>query len=117
MASQGEELREEREAKGLSLEDVQQSLGVPLHYLEAMEGADSPLVADSFYVVPFLRRYAEFLGKEPATCVSRYLADVVLKEKQPSRRVESPPSVPAGWLVGGAVAAVAAVAVAWFVLL
>ncbi len=117
VANLGEELREEREARDLSLGDVGQSLGVPVHYLEAMEGADSPLVADAFYIVPFLRRYAEFLGKDPATCVARYLAEVVRKEKQPSPRVESPPSIPTGWIVGGAVVAAAAGALAWFVLL
>lgn len=119
MSNLGEELREEREAKGLSLDDVQQSLNVPVHYLEAMEGVESPLVADGFYVVPFLRRYAEFLGKDPATCVARYLADEVRKEKEPSlrKRDEPPPAVPTGWVVGGAVAAAAAGAVVWFVLL
>ncbi len=117
MANLGDELREEREAKGLSLDDVRRSLGVPVHYLEAMEGVDSPLVADAFYVVPFLRRYADFLGKDAATCVARYLAEVVRKEKEPSPRVANPPAVPTGWVVGGAVAAVAAAAVAWFVLL
>lgn len=117
MSNLGEELQEEREAKGLSRDDVQQSLNIPVHYLEAMEVVESPLVADSFYVVPFLRRYAEFLGKDPATCVARYLADEVRKEKQPTPRTEAPPAVPTGWVVGGAVAAAAAGAVVWFVLL
>lgn len=117
MSTLGEELQAEREAKGLSIEDVQQSLSVPQHYLQAMEGVESPLVADSFYVVPFLRRYAEFLGKDPAVCVARYLSDEVRKEKQPAPRTVALPTVPTGWVVGGAVAAAAAGAVVWFVLL
>lgn len=117
MANLGEELQEEREAKGMSLGDVGASLGVPLHYLETMEGTESPLVADTFYVVPFLRRYAEFLGKDPTICVARYLGEAVRKDKEPKPRVESLPSVPAAWLVGGAVAAVAAGAAVWLVFL
>lgn len=117
MSNLGEELRGEREAKGLSLDDVHESLNVPVHYLHAMEGGDSPLVADSFYVVPFLRRYASFLQKDPDVCVARYLADEVRKEKQPSPRAEPPPAVPASWVVTAVVAAVGGAAVAWLVLL
>lgn len=117
MSTLGQELQAEREAKGLSLDDVQQSLSVPRHYLQAMEGAESPLVADSFYVVPFLRRYADFLGKDPAVCVARYLSDEVRKEKQSAPREVAPPTLPTHWVVGGAVAAVAAGALVWFVLL
>lgn len=113
----GEELRQEREAKGFSRDDVQRSLNIPVHYLEAMEGVESPLVADGFYVVPFLRRYAEFLDKDPATCVSRYLADEVRKEKQPNPRSETLPALPASWVLGGAVIAAALGVVVWFGLL
>ncbi len=117
MSNLGEELRGEREAKGLSLDEVHESLNVPVHYLRAMEGGDSPLVADSFYVVPFLRRYASFLQKDPDVCVARYLADEVRKEKQPSPPTEPPPTIPVSWVVAALLAVAGGAAVAWLVLL
>ena len=61
MGKVGEVLRQQRESRSLSLEDVRSALGIPLHYLQAMENGKSRLVADEFYLIPFLRRYAEFL--------------------------------------------------------
>lgn len=64
----------------MSLEDVRGALGIPLHYLQAMEGGKSRLVADEFYLIPFLRRYAEFLDLDPVTTVGQFLAEAAREE-------------------------------------
>jgi cytoskeleton protein RodZ len=76
----GEVLRQQRESRGLSLEDVRSALGIPLHYLQAMEGGKSSLVADEFYLIPFLRRYAEFLELDAASTVGQFLAETARDE-------------------------------------
>jgi len=76
----GEVLRQSRESRSLSLEDVRAALGIPLHYLQAMESGGSSLVADEFYLIPFLRRYAEYLELDPATTVAQFLAEAAREE-------------------------------------
>jgi cytoskeletal protein RodZ len=83
-------LRTTREERQISLEQVQGELRIPLHYLEAMEGRTSKLIADEFYLVPFLRRYGDFLELDGASLVARFLAESARNEAAPSR---SPMSV------------------------
>jgi len=78
-----QELRERREERRLSLEEVREQLGIPIHYLEAMEGVRSPLVADDFYLVPYVRRYAEFLDVNPVSAVGRFLSETRRDEPRP----------------------------------
>lgn len=80
MGKVGEVLRQQRESRSLSLEDVRSALGVPLHYLQAMESGKSRLVADEFYLIPFLRRYAEFLDLDPASTVAQFLSEAARED-------------------------------------
>lgn len=64
----------------MSVEDVRSALGIPLHYLQAMESGKSRLVADEFYLIPFLRRYAEFLDLDPASTVAQFLSEAARQE-------------------------------------
>jgi len=64
----------------MSLEDVRSALGIPLHYLQAMEGTKSRLVADQFYLIPFLRRYADFLELDAASTVGQFLGEAAREE-------------------------------------
>lgn len=82
MGKVGEVLRQQRESRSLSLEDVRSALGIPLHYLQAMESGRSRLVADEFYLIPFLRRYAEFLDLDPATTVGQFLGEAAREESR-----------------------------------
>lgn len=81
----GDELRTARESRKLSLQQVEADLGVPLHYLEAIEGRKSNLIADEFYLVPFLRRYAEFLDLDAPGLIARFLAESVRNETAASQ--------------------------------
>ena len=76
-----------------------------------------PLVADEFYLVPFLRRYAEFLERDPTTTVSRFLSEAARGEEASlATSRKRLPMIPTVWMlvVGGA--ALAAAALAWSVL-
>jgi cytoskeletal protein RodZ len=115
----GEVLRQKRESRSLSLEDVRSALGIPLHYLQAMENGGSTLVADEFYLIPFLRRYAEYLELDPASTVAQFLADAAREE---ARAASGMRSVDVGfrgrapWLLGGLVGAAVVAAALWLLL-
>ncbi|HEY8516649.1 MAG TPA: helix-turn-helix domain-containing protein [Candidatus Binatia bacterium] len=116
MAKVGEVLRQTRESKSLSLDDVRAALGIPMHYLQAMEKGGPNLVADEFYLIPFLRRYAEFLELDPASTVAQFLAEAAREE---ARAPELKPLADRGrssWLVGGIVGAAVVAVALWFLL-
>ena len=62
MAGIGQLLRETREAKGLTLADVERVTRIRLTYLEALEAEQFDLLPGEVYVRGFLRNYARFLG-------------------------------------------------------
>ena len=116
MGKVGEVLRQQRESRSLSLEDVRGALGIPLHYLQAMENGKSRFVADEFYLIPFLRRYAEFLDLDPAVTVAQFLGDAAREESRAGaiRGVERAQSNQWLWIViGGAVVVIVAL---WLIL-
>lgn len=57
----GARLRAAREAKGLSLEEVQQALKIRLRYLEAIEAGELGEIPGLVYARGFIRTYARFL--------------------------------------------------------
>lgn len=80
MGKVGEILRQKRESQSQSLEEVRSALGIPMHYLQAMESGKTSLVADEFYLIPFLRRYAEYLELDPASTVAQFLSEAAREE-------------------------------------
>ena len=62
MAAIGLLLRETREAKGLTLNDVEQATRIQSRYLEALEDEEYDRLPGEVYVRGFLRNYARFLG-------------------------------------------------------
>ena len=70
-------LRQERERRGLSLQEVERELRIPVHYLEMLEGAgDKRFLADPLYLIPSLRTYASFLVLDPAVTVTQFTAEL-----------------------------------------
>ncbi len=58
----GTRLKAAREAKGLSLEDVQQALKIRSRYLEAIEAGELGEIPGLVYARGFIRTYARYLG-------------------------------------------------------
>lgn len=61
-ATIGQQLRQAREARSLSLEQVSQATLMRLHYLEALEIGDFSILPSMVQARGFLRTYAGFLG-------------------------------------------------------
>ena len=65
----GSRLREARERKGLSLEDVARTTRISRGYLKALEEDDSDKLPSEAYAKGFLRVYAQFLNVAPEELV------------------------------------------------
>jgi cytoskeleton protein RodZ len=74
--SLGQLITEARERKGLTREQVISEAHLPAHYVKMIESDDYELISDRLYLVPFLRRYAAFLGLDAEEIASRFVSNV-----------------------------------------
>ena len=61
----GRLLRDQREARGLSINDVEKRLRIRLQYIEAIEQGRFDLLPGAAYFPAFLRAYATNVGLDP----------------------------------------------------
>jgi cytoskeletal protein RodZ len=86
-------LKQAREEKQLSLKDVEASTHVPVHYLQILEGGgDVRLLADSLYLIPFLRTYSVFLGLDPSVTVTHFIEGMQKGEQVQGQAAPKPSS-------------------------
>ncbi len=74
--SLGHLIMETRERKGMTREQVASEAHLPPHYIKMIETDNYNLISDRLYLVPFLRRYATFLGLDAEEIASRFVSDV-----------------------------------------
>ncbi len=74
--SLGHIITESRERKGMTREQVAGETHLPAHYIKMIETDSYDLISDRLYLVPFLRRYATFLGLDAEEIASRFVSDV-----------------------------------------
>jgi cytoskeleton protein RodZ len=84
----GQLLVEARTRRGLSAEDVTAQTRIPPLYLKAIETDNYGLISDQLYLLPFLRRYAAFVGLDPEDIASRFIHDVQRAETNVVRMSE-----------------------------
>ncbi len=65
-----------RKQKGLSHDQVVAQTRIPAHYLNMIETGNFTLVADQLYLLPFVRRYADFLGLDGEDAAMRFVREV-----------------------------------------
>lgn len=68
----GKYLRENREAKGITLEEIEQVSNISLTYLRALEAGQVHVLPAPTFTVGFLRQYARCIGLDPEEVVLRY---------------------------------------------
>lgn len=68
----GQILRQARDNKGLSLEEVHEKTRINVQYLEALETGDYAVLPSAAHIRGFLRNYARFLGLDPDPLLERY---------------------------------------------
>jgi hypothetical protein len=120
----GDELRQEREARGVGLDEVEAATGIRARFLAAIEDEDWEALPGEFYARAFTRTYAGYLGLDPAEFALGNRPDRVADDGGGGPRVEprlvpeapsarkSSPWLPVAAVVAGLVLVIAIVAVA-----
>lgn len=79
----GRLLRDQREARGLSIADVEASLRIRKAYIEALEAGRFDLLPGAAYIPAFLRAYALHVGLEPEKVLTAYQLSGAVPIKRP----------------------------------
>lgn len=82
----GQQLREARLARGLSLDDIQEMTKIRKRYLEAIESGDYKVLPGSFYVRAFIKTYAEAVGVDAEELLAEHRQNV--PETEPEQTME-----------------------------
>ena len=83
MPTFGEELKRERELRGIGLREVAEATKVNIRYLEAMERDDFEHLPGGVFNRGFVRAYAQFIGVDPDAMVNAYLMEEQTPEWTP----------------------------------
>ena len=89
----GQFLTEARKSGGYTPEQVAAETHIPSHYIRAIETDDYGLISDQLYLLPFVRRYAAFVGLDPEDVASRFVHEVQKAESTPAKTSEPLPMI------------------------
>ncbi|WP_309087133.1 RodZ domain-containing protein [Domibacillus sp.] len=90
MTELGRRLKEAREAKGMSLSDVQETTKIQKRYLEGIEEGTYDIMPGKFYVRAFIKQYAEAVGLNAEQLFEEFKSEV------PSSNEDEVPLRPTG---------------------
>jgi cytoskeleton protein RodZ len=91
--SLGQFLTAARKSGGYTPEQVAAETHIPPHYVRAIETDDYGLISDQLYLLPFVRRYAAFVGLDPEDVASRFVHDVQKAENTAAKTSEPIPMI------------------------
>lgn len=104
MESVGERLRKAREAKGSSVEQAARDTHISQNYLMAIEEEQFDLVPGETYLLGFIRKYSEYLQKDPQEMVTLYKNQLLQEQPLPIHELLNPkPRIWPKLLVAGVV--------------
>lgn len=72
----GARLKEAREAKNMSLDDVQKETKIQTRYLQAIEKGNFSIMPGKFYTRAFIRQYAEAVGLDPEVVMEEHATEL-----------------------------------------
>lgn len=91
--SLGTFLTQARKNGGYTPEQVAAETRIPAHYVRAIENDDYGMISDQLYLLPFLRRYAAFIGLDPEDVASRFVHEVQRAETSSAKASEPIPMI------------------------
>ena len=98
LASFGEELRREREIRGISLKEIADATKISKRFLEAIERNDHRMLPAPVFTRGFVREYARYLGLNADEIVNRYnfaaAGDDRIEKSPHLERLVQPPAPP-----------------------
>lgn len=114
MGSFGENLRRERELRGISLRDVADATKISIRFLDALEQGRLDVLPGGLFPRAFVRQYAKFLGLDADRAAADFLYSSGLQDPRPAvAPTHSEQGVPWRALAAGALALVTVIA--WLV--
>jgi len=90
--SLGNKLKEAREAKALTFENVSRDTNISSKFLEALEKEDYSPFPGEPYILGFLRNYGEYLGLDPEELLSLYRSIKIREQPVPVEQLLRNPS-------------------------
>src|SRR6185503_16165256 len=95
LASFGDELRREREIRGISLKEIADATKISKRFLEAIERNDHRTLPAPVFTRGFVREYARYLGLSAEEMVNRYnfaaAGDDRIEKTPQMQRLTAPP--------------------------
>ena len=82
MASIGQELKRERELRGISLKEIADSTKINIRFLRALEEDRFDMLPEKFFTRGIIRSYANYIGLDEQSVLNTYLEGLQAKEKQ-----------------------------------
>jgi transcriptional regulator with XRE-family HTH domain len=82
MASIGQELKRERELRGISLKEIADSTKINLRFLRALEEDRFDMLPEQFFTRGIIRTYAKYLGLDEQSALNTYIEGIQNQEKQ-----------------------------------
>jgi len=82
MASLGQELKRERELRGISLKEISTSTKISMRFLQALEEDRLDILPGKFFIKAIIRAYANFIGLEEDYVLNKYY-EASLEQEQP----------------------------------
>jgi len=92
MTSLGQTLREEREARNISLEEIASASKIGLRYLEALECDRLDRMPGGFFIRGIIRTYAKAIGLDGDEVLARYREAGLLGQAETKRHVVPMPA-------------------------
>jgi len=90
----GETLKDERQKKGVTLEQAEEETKVRIKYLEALERDNHLALPETVYAAGFLAKYADFLELDRNNLIDQFKrergVDRSLSKLAPERRIKEP---------------------------
>jgi len=94
MASLGQDLKRERELRGISLKEIADATRISLKFLQALEEDHLEIIPGKFFVRAILRSYAKSIGVDENQLLNKYqemlLYDEDRLDKEPRQRLNPP---------------------------
>ena len=92
MTSLGQWLRQERETRSISLEEIASATKIVSRYLEALESDRLDLMPGGFFIKGIIRSYARAVGLDPEQVLGRYREAGLLGTTEPARGLFARPA-------------------------
>ncbi len=86
MATLGQDLKRERELRGISLEEISNSTKISLKQLEALEQDRLDDLPGKFFIKAILKAYAKSIGLEEDTVLNKYYEESLLQAPFPESK-------------------------------